>query len=300
MSSRDVVRNRGFVQFLGTGAGDCIELHAGECNEGHCVRAKELGGRNLRHAPSLFISPDVLVDFHSEAQTRTHGIAAVSVHHLLITHTHYDHFQPVAILDFAATLSHPLTVYGSANVESALDFAATYRWNASAGNFEVDRRPSNVQVRALRPGEEFAVGDMRVTPVLANHGIDKSNMIQQEQSLNYVFEFERSGKALFYGLDSSYTLPETLQTLSQFRLDIAVFDATFGYLDIDPFLSGHRNFAMLEKTIARFREQGIVGQDTEIATSHISHHSVEPHDEIADGLAEKGIVLAFDGMVLEL
>ena len=250
MQNGDVAMNdEAFIQFLGTGAGDCVELHARECGEGHCARAKRLGGRNLRHAPSLFISPDMLVDFYSDAQMRVYGTRDESIHHLLITHTHHDHFQPGAILGFASSLSHPLNVYGSINVEHALDFAGRYRWDASAGNFEISQHTSNIQVRAIRPGERCSVGDIQVTPVLANHMIDKSHLIQQEQSLNYVFE--RGGKALFYGLDSSYVLPETFEMLSRFQLDIAVFDATFGHLEIDPFRSGHRNFAMLEKTVAR-------------------------------------------------
>jgi len=62
--------------------------------------------------------------------------------------------------------------------------------------------------------------------------------------------------------------------------------------------SGHQNFAMLEKTVARFREQGIT-RDTEVVITHISHHHVEPHDEIVDELSRKEIILVYDGMVLE-
>jgi len=127
--------------------------------------------------------------------------------------------------------------------------------------------------------------------------IDKKHLIQQEQSLNYVLE--RGGKTLFYGLDSSYVLPETLKMLSKFQFDIAVFDATFGLMNIDPFRSGHQNFAMLERTIAQFRETNLFKKDAVLVADHISHHEVEPYNEIVDELSEKGVVLAYDGMILE-
>jgi len=127
--------------------------------------------------------------------------------------------------------------------------------------------------------------------------IDKKHLIQQEQAFNYVFE--RDGKALFYGLDSSYVLPGTLEMLSSFQFDIAVFDATFGHLNIDPFGSGHQNFAMLEKTIAQFRQADLFKEKTALVAGHISHHQVEPYDEIVDELSEKGIILSYDGMMLE-
>ena len=36
-----------------------------------------------------------------------------------------------------------------------------------------------------------------------------------------------------------------------------------------------------------------------IVAGHISQCSVQPHDEIVDGLSQKGIILAYDGMILE-
>jgi len=291
------MKDRNFIQFLGTGAGDCFELHARECSEGNCARANKLGGRNIRHAPSLFISPDILVDFFGREQMRAYSVRDESIHHLLITHTHHDHFQPAAILDFASGLPHPLTVYGNSTVKNALNFASIHRWNASTANFEISQNKSRISVKTVGPGETFSVGEIKGTAVSANHMIDKKNLIQQEQALNYVFE--REEKTLFYGLDSSYVLPETLKMLSRFQFDVAVLDATYGLMKIDPFGSGHQNFAMLEKTIAQFREANLLKKDAVLVADHISHHEVEPYNEIVDELSEKGIGLAYDGMILE-
>ena len=254
------IKNKNFIQFLGTGAGDSFDYLVRECskpkpNKELCAlvkKYKRLGGRNIRQASSLFISPDILVDFYSEKQMGVCGIRKESIRHLLITHAHYDHFQPIGIQEFSSCLSHPLNVYGSMSIKEALDFAAAYRWDKLVENFVTNQDNSNIQVRAVGLGETFRLGEVKVTPVLSNHMIDKENLILESRAFNYVFE--RGKKTLFYGLDSSYILAKTFEILSKFQFDIAVFDATFGYIEIDPARSGHQNFAMLDKTIAQFHQ----------------------------------------------
>ena len=41
-------------------------------------------------------------------------------------------------------------------------------------------------------------------------------------------------------------------------------------------------------------------QNAIIVADHISMHNVEPHDEIMDQVAEMGIILAYDGMIVEI
>ena len=238
------------------------------------------------------------MDRFNPERLRACGIQEESIRHLLVSHGHQDHFQPRTILNLAARRPQELTVHGSMTVRNALDFASRYQWNSDTGAFEERKEGSGLSVTAVKPGETFTARDTTVTAVLANHMIDKKNMIQQEQALNFVLE--RAGKALFYGLDSSYVLPETMEILSGYRFDMAILDATFGHREIDPFGSGHHNFAMLEKTIAQFRQAGVLDDDSVIVADHISYDAVEPYDEIVEELAEKGIVLAYDGMTLEL
>ena len=283
------------IRFLGTGAGDCVEMrHEAGRQE---TDARKSGAKDTRHAPGLFIPPDILVDRFSPERLRACGIREECTRHLLVSHGHQDHFQPKAMLDLAARLPQGLAVHGSATVRNALDFASTHQWNGDTGVFEAREDASGISITEVKPGETFAIGDTAATAVLANHMIDKKNMIQGEQALNFVLE--RAGKALFYGLDSSYVLPETMEILAGYRFDIAIMDATFGHMETDPLVSGHHNFDMLEKTIAQFRQAGALKDDAVIVADHISYDAVEPYDEIVEELAEKGIVLAYDGMTLE-
>jgi len=288
------------IRFLGTGASDWMPPH--ECNEvcrERCAKIRKWGGRNIRRACSLFIPPDTLIDFTSQTAEAldAFGIERPSIRHLVITHGHSDHFQPLEILRFAADLPHTLAVYGNATVRDALEFAAAHRWGPAHGLVTVQDAP-NVEVSVLRPGSTAVIGDARFTALLANHMIDRRHMILEQQALNYVVELK--GSAIFYGLDSSFVLPSTFKQLSKWRFDAVILDATFGDLEIDPRVSGHQNFAMLEQTIAQFRQAGLVKDNATIVASHVSRRYVDPHDQIADDLAARGITLAYDGMMVDL
>ena len=283
--------------FLGTGAGDFRAMDNLNNQNEHIVRARQLGGRNLRHAAAAMIFPDILIDFYDDRQIRNLDVETDAIRHLLITHGHWDHFQPEAILEFAARLPHVLQVYGNAMVGDALEFVATYAWDESTGRFSVREMTPNICFHLIRPGQRFELKDTTITAVQGNHYINKQHMIMDQWALNYILEC--AGRTIFYGLDSSYTLPLTMEHLRQFHLDLAVFDATFGDKEIDTATSGHNNFAMLADTIAEFRQEGIIGEGTTVVGSHISLEHVRPHDDIVEDLARNGIVLAYDGMIWE-
>ena len=115
---------------------------------------------------------------------------------------------------------------------------------------------------------------------------------------NYVFE--RDGRAIFYGMDSSYTFPLTLEFLRRFKMDVAVLDVTFGRREIDPVKSGHHNIPMIKETIAEFREAGIFDDKTTIVASHMALAYAEPYDDLIDEMAAAGITLGYDGIELDV
>ena len=287
------------LQLLGTAGGDFRRVDDLADDFGYLPRVRELGGRNLRRPAQAIIFPDILIDYHDGDQLEKFGIAPESIHHLFLTHNHWDHFRPNRILEFAAALPHQLQVYGDHGVIEALKFADTYSLDRGTGRFIARDSRTDIGYHKLDPQRTFAVGDATVTAVHANHNIDKSeNMIMDNLSLNYVFE--REGKTIFYGLDSSYPLPLTVDYLRRFRIGVAVMDATFGRKPIDVVLSGHLNFDMLKETISEFRDAGIFHDKTTVVASHISLAFVEPHDDLKDAVAEMGFTLGFDGMELEL
>ena len=122
-------------------------------------------------------------------------------------------------------------------------------------------------------------------------------MIMQDLCFNYVFE--REGRTIFYGMDSSYTLPLTLEFLRQFKLNVAVLDVTFGRRKIDPITSGHHNLPMIKETIAEFCAAGVFTDKTTVVASHMALAYAEPYDDLVDEMREAGITLGYDGIELE-
>ncbi|NKB69114.1 MAG: hypothetical protein GKR89_18755 [Candidatus Latescibacteria bacterium] len=280
--------------FLGTGAGDFQALDDVKNDSPYIVAARQAGGRNLRYASAALLVPDILIDCHDTRQLERFRGSAAAIRHLLITHGHWDHFQPRAVIDLAAGLADPLPVYGTSVVGDALVFAAEHVWDEETGRFHVGKEVANWRFHSVDPGDCFQVGTARVTAVRASHMLDKGRHLIEQPALNYVIE--QDGVTLFYGLDSSYLLPETLDILAGFRLDALILDATFGERVIDPALSGHMNFAMVAETVAELRAIGAVSDESAIIGSHISLATVPPHEEIAADQARRGFILAYDGM----
>lgn len=280
-----------FFQFLGTGAGDA--------NFG-AIDAAQVSPKDLRRYACNYLTPDLLIDFndHTPGALDAYGIDPGSIEYLLISHGHYDHFQPLEIIRFAASLPQPLKVYGNSMVVDALEFCRQNVFDEESGRFVAPRGSYNLETIKLALGSRTAVGEVQVTAVLGNHFMNKPYNIMEQQALNFLVEV--GGKKVFYGLDSSYMIPQTLALLAGAHLDLAILDATFGPLEIDPAKSGHHNWAMLDETLAELRAAGCVDEDTVIVADHLSTGSVGPHDEVADEQASKGITLAYDGLTLPL
>ena len=280
-----------YFQFLGTGAGDA--------NFGAPDTA-QVPPKDLRRYACNYLAPNLLIDFndHTPGALDEYGINPGSIEYLLISHGHYDHFQPLEIIRFAASLPHPLKVYGNSMVVDALEFCRENLFDEESGRFVAPQGPYNLETIELAPGSRTVVGEVRMTAVLSNHFMNKPYSIMEQQALNFLVEV--GGKKVFYGLDSSYMIPQTLALLAGTRLDLAILDATFGPLQIDPVTSGHHNWTMLDETLAELRAAGCVDEDTVIVADHLSTGNVGPHDQVAAEQAPKGITLAYDGLTLPL
>jgi len=276
-------------QFLGTGAGDA--------NFGTPDGAR-LPRRDLRRYTCNYLEPNLLIDFnnHTLGALEEYGVDPISIEHLFISHGHYDHFQPLEIIRFAASLPHPLKVYGNHMVVDALEFCRENVFDENSGRFVARQGAYNLQTIELTVENRIAAGEVRVTALLGNHFMEKAYNIMEQQALNFLIEVGE--RKVFYGLDSSYMIPRTLALLTGIHLDLAIMDATFGPREIEPATSGHHNWAMLDETLAELRAAGCIDAKTVVVADHLSCGNVGPHDKVADEQASKGIVLAYDGLAL--
>jgi phosphoribosyl 1,2-cyclic phosphate phosphodiesterase len=289
------------LRFLGTSAG---ELYPGIwCCCRNCQAARAGSPKDRRQSATLYVAPSgdastesLLIDFPSEIadQVIRYRVDLKSLSHLLITHSHGDHWFPYLLRwrrrpqDITFTppihIGGPrftelprLHVYGNAAVEQIL--------HRELGE---DLSPFDLEYHRTVAGDRFAAGGWMVTALLANHDVG------QEEALHYVIEGD--GATLLYGLDGDTFLPETRAALRSFRFDLVVLESTYGYGDG----RNHRNFARVEAEADWLRNDGLLMPSGRIMATHFSPHHCPPHAETSAYLAARQILAAWDGLEITL
>ena len=103
------------LKFLGTAAAEGFPAMFCSCD--NCIKARALGGKNLRTRSQAIIDDCLLIDYPADtySHTITHNIDLLNVKHCLITHIHGDHFYPKDLSymkkGFAKPLPDPTTEF---------------------------------------------------------------------------------------------------------------------------------------------------------------------------------------------
>jgi len=281
--------------FLGTSAGE--QYPGFWCRCENCEQARRLGGRNRRKNSCAHLAPDTHLDFPPEIfmQAERFGVQVIEARYLLVTHSHEDHYNPYPLgwrrMSPDVTLPPPTDVVGPR-------FSPLHTLHV-CGNKPVcdgvrdyvrgDPDEWAIEIRQVEPFREFELGPMEVMPLRANHP-DRG-----ENGLNYIIR--REGKTILYATDTGWFLPETYEEIAKHRYDLAVIEGTFGFgADAE----GHMDFRKLEKARRLFDEDGLLKPDALFCATHIAPHFTPVHEEIAPLMAEKGVTVAYDGMVVEV
>jgi phosphoribosyl 1,2-cyclic phosphate phosphodiesterase len=244
-------------------------------------------------------SSAVMIDFPSEiaSQSARHGVDLSALQHLLITHSHGDHWFPyllrwrarppeisaageVAPVRFGAprfTELPLLHIWGNSAVESVL----RRELGDSLAALEIE-------FHKVGAGSDFVCGDIRASALPANHDVGR------ESALHYVLS--DSSHSIFYGLDGDTFLPETRDALRGYKLDVVILESTYGHGDG----RNHRNFARVLGEAEWLRQEVVLKPDGRIIATHFSPHHCPMHEETAAFLAPHGIEAAWDGMTVQL
>ena len=93
--------------FWGTGSAEGIPNPLCKCPA--CEKARKMKGKNIRSRSSFRLSEDILLDFGPDlvTQAQRNGGDLMKLRHVLITHTHYDHFSAFALCQFAGSYIPP-------------------------------------------------------------------------------------------------------------------------------------------------------------------------------------------------
>ena len=273
------------LTFLGTAAAEGWPALFCECEA--CKQALKNGGKDIRHRCAYVIDNDTMVDFGPDtyAQCVSYGIDMANIKRLLITHSHTDHFTPKE-LDWRSRgyslVKHDLDLYAN---QHALDKLSTVLFKP------LDQlQPWRLIPHLVKPGDCIEDGDIRFTAILADHAGP------EQLPLNYIIE--RNGSAIFIGNDSGWWCEESWDILSRFKLDIAVIECTYGV----KFKEHKVKHMGADCTVAardEMQRRGILKPDAIVVATHFSHNCQDLHADFEAFFNPKGIMVAYDGLVLE-
>ena len=266
------------LKYLGTAAAEGVP--AVFCNCKHCTYARKVGGKEVRTRSGAIIDNTIKIDFPADAYTQSllYGLDYSKLDHILITHTHEDHYCVLELNNRKKPYSqkemteNPLTVYGSIQAEEMI------RPLLQEGVLEF---------KVVKAYEPFSILDYTITPLPAIHA-------KNENAFFYLIE--RNGQALLYCHDTDEFTDEHLAFLKTKKLSMVSLDCTNGVLELD--YIGHMgisdNIRMKEKLLAI----GAADEDTVFIANHFSHNGLVPHEEMEQRLP--GFLVSYDGREVEV
>ena len=135
-------------------------------------------------------------------------------------------------------------------------------------------------------GDEKVLGKYTVRAYYGNHSTAAATVH---------FIIDDGEKKLFYGLDSAWLMYEEVKGIKEHKPDFAVLDATIGDVDGDYRIFEHNNLYMVEemqKTLAPYIKQFCI--------SHMALPLHTDHKTLCERIAPKGILVAYDGLEVEI
>lgn len=271
------------VLFLGTAAAEGWPAVFCKCEA--CTGARKTGGKNIRTRASCVIDDTYMVDFGPDTYHNVlkNNLELDRIEHLIVTHSHEDHFYPQDIMMRKEPYAHiftgvPMHIYGNDEVKKLFD----------AANYEEDSSNA-LAFSEIYPYRQFTAGQAVVVPLLANHKVGENC---------YVFLITINGKTLLYGHDSGYFPEHTWDYLkkSQIHIDAAILDCTHCADDV---ANNHMGLAAVLHTKETLMEQSNTDSNTIFVITHFSHNGKLLHEEIEKLFTPHGFLTAYDGMELE-
>jgi phosphoribosyl 1,2-cyclic phosphate phosphodiesterase len=271
------------VTFLGTAAWEAIPALFCQCPT--CVHARVVGNHDIRKRTVVLLNDDLLIDCGPDliASTQQYGVSLTRLETLLVTHSHDDHWHPsylaMRLPDYCPSPPPPLSIYGPGPVTGPL--RRDRRWP------EIERH-GQVKLNTVRAGQTWQTGTYQVTAVPANHA-------GKQAALLYIIDDGRS--KLFYATDTGPLSEQAWRLLArEAPYDLVLMDETLGNHDWPQ----HHSLRTFLEDHDRFYQDGLMAENALFVAVHFSHQSNPPHQDLVEYFAPHDVVVAYDGMELEL
>ncbi|MEG1476561.1 MAG: MBL fold metallo-hydrolase [Oscillospiraceae bacterium] len=261
------------------------------CNCECCRKARTLGGKNIRTRSQALVNSNLLIDLPCDTYLHMlrENLDLSAVEHLLITHSHTDHFYPAELALRGETYAHNmqspiLNIYCNAAVRDYFYRAISHELDENIG--------SSLHFHIVQPFKPFQAGEYLVTPLPAKH-------MQTEQALIYLIE--NGGKSILYAHDTGVFYPAVYDYLakSAVHLSLVSLDCTSGGIENDS-ASGHMGLPNAAEVKAKLIQIGSASCETRFIINHFSHNGGVLHQELCAHAGKIGMEPSYDGMTIEI
>ena len=267
------------LTYLGTAAAEGFP--AVFCRCPHCREAARLGGRNIRTRSQALVNDDLLIDLPADTYSHflQNGIEGDRIRHLLVTHTHSDHFYGEELEMRHGAFAREMRV-------PELEVLASAESCRRMG-----KPPLGVAVTVAEPYKTVRLGAYEVTPLPARH-------MPGGGALIYII---RGDKTLLYAHDTGYPFAEVLSYIKRegLRFDMVSLDCTNVDIPISD-EGSHMGFPNVGRLLAVLGEMGAVDRDTVKYVNHFSHNGSPLHAALEARAAEYGCRVAYDGCTVNI
>jgi phosphoribosyl 1,2-cyclic phosphate phosphodiesterase len=268
------------IQYFGTAAAEGWPGIFCRCE--FCKEAARRRGKDLRTRSQALIDDVLLVDFPADSYFHMlrDGLNLPEIQHLLVTHSHQDHFYPQDLTARRTGICEKINgifhIYGNETVKEKFDAAAS----------EYKNLKESISFHVVKAFEPIYIGKHTATPLPAIH--DKREDC-------FIFLIEREEEKLLYGNDTAIFPEETFAFLSGKKLDIISLDCTYIFCEDG---GRHMGFRENELVMKRLKESGCVHSGTKCVVTHFSHHGGILHAELEETAGKLGFIAAYDGMTV--
>lgn len=248
-----------------------------------CQEARRRGGKDLRTRTGFSLGDAIRIDFgpDSFAHMLKYDLDYSRLRHLLMSHSHHDHWVPHELNYRKRGFSNAeetLHVYGNARVREVADQEILGRWGDCRMEFHEIRPWETIHVE---PGVD-------ATPILAAHD-------PKEMCVNYILQTVAC--TLLQGHDTGWYSDKTWEFLASQRLDVVLMDSTSGKADSN---RGHLSCNWVVKAKEKMEQLGALNPGARFIATHFSHNGGWLHQELEAYYQPHGIEVAYDGLLIPL
>jgi len=273
------------IKYYGTGDGYGIPEPFCSCRL--CSYARKYRGKDLRTRSQAAID-DIMIDCSKDllAHEIFYGLDMRKYRHILITHTHPDHYD-------AGDMHSRYQDDGEWHVYLPAEAAKKEALRQEPLKQHNTKTPPNrfPVIHAVSPFKPMQIGEYTITalPSLHSPGVE-----------TVLYIVEHQGKSVFWIHDSGLLTEETIAYLQSLDIcfDAVSMDCTLKRGSF--FTPTHMDILQCQETKALLEKMGRIRQHTVCILSHIGHLIEKTHEELTEEAKEFGFIVAYDTMEIEI